>query len=149
MQVMVETAVPLLQCGGGALRAPLGSAGPVWAGLPCCCIRSATAFGRWRQVPPACRCAADPRRPPSTRFFRPRGMVHGETTVMAARSWWRALVGGKDRRCYSERLGCGFLEVGRNPCRLDTDAVTPVGVAILPEGRRVPLSLPSAYRGKP
>ena len=31
MQVMVETAVPLLQSSGGALRAPLGSAGPVWA----------------------------------------------------------------------------------------------------------------------
>ena len=31
MQVMVETAVPLLQCGGGALWAPLGSVGPVWA----------------------------------------------------------------------------------------------------------------------
>ena len=31
MQVTVVTAVPLLQCGGGALRAPLGSAGPVRA----------------------------------------------------------------------------------------------------------------------
>ena len=31
MQVMAAAAVPWLQCGGGALRALLGSTGPVWA----------------------------------------------------------------------------------------------------------------------
>ena len=30
-QVLAASAVPLLQCGGGALRALLGSAGPGWA----------------------------------------------------------------------------------------------------------------------
>ena len=41
--------------------------------------------------------------------------------------WWSVL----------ECLGCGFLEIGRNPRRLGTDAVTPTGAAFLPEGRRV------------
>ena len=64
-------------------------------------------------------------------------MEHGETTVVIARPWWRMLVGGKFGELLWSVRGRGFLEVGRNPCRLDTDAVMPAGVAILPEGRRV------------
>ena len=43
------TVAPLLQCGGGASRVHLGSAGPerAWFAL-CCCIRSTTTFRRWR-----------------------------------------------------------------------------------------------------
>ena len=63
-----------------------------------------------------------------------------------------ACAGGReDWWSYPQRLGCGFLEIRRNPCRLDTDVVTPTGATFLPEGRRdasfPPLSVPGETLG--
>ena len=74
----------------------------------------------------------------------------GETAAVIAKPWWRVLAGGKLDGVLRNIRGSSFLGVGRNPCHLDTDAVTPVGVASLPEGRLMyPFSSPVAYRGKP
>ena len=78
-------------------------------------------------------------------------MDQGETTVMATRLWWRALVGGKLGGAIRSAGGCGFLKFGRNPSRFDTDNVMPAGVSILPEGCQDtssrPLSIPGETLG--
>jgi hypothetical protein len=56
-------------------------------------------------------------------------MGDGEATVVIARPWWRALVGGKNGGAM-DRRGCGFLGVVRNLCHLDTDVVTLAGVTL-------------------
>jgi hypothetical protein len=74
---------------------------------------------------------------PSSRSYQPRNVDHDETTVVIARPWWRVLVGGKIGGALRIVQECRFLGFMRNACRFGTDAVAPVGVAVLPEGRRV------------
>jgi hypothetical protein len=57
--------------------------------------------------------------------------------VVIARPWWRVLVGGKIGGALRIVRECRFLGFVRNACRFGTDAVAPVDVAVLPEGRRV------------
>jgi hypothetical protein len=47
--------------------------------------------------------------------------------MVIVRPWWR--VGGWQAWWSTlDHSGCGFLGVGRNPCRLDTDTVTDEGM---------------------
>jgi hypothetical protein len=54
--------------------------------------------------------------------------VHGETTVVIPRHWWRKLMGSELCGARWSVQGRGFFGVRRNPCwTIDTDAVMPVG----------------------
>jgi hypothetical protein len=58
-------------------------------------------------------------------FCRPHNVGHGEMVI--ARTWWHLLVDGNMGGALRIIRGCGFLGVGRNPCRLDTDTVNICG----------------------
>ena len=77
-------------------------------------------------------------------------MVYGETAMMIARPWWRVLVVASLVEHYGVSrsvVSWGSREILAG---LNTDAVTPTGIAVLPEGCRVYLlPTPMMYRGKP
>jgi hypothetical protein len=106
----------------------LGPTGPVWAWLSLRLHPVGYRRWWWRLFPPACYYTIALAGVPSFLSCWPRNMVHGETTMVIARPWWR--VGGWQAWWSTlDRSGCGFLGVGRNPCHLNTDAVMLAGVA--------------------
>jgi hypothetical protein len=106
-----------LQRGGRASWARFGSGRAGGLVCSCCCVRSATAYGSGGcSLLRSCGSVASCPRCFS-RSGWPHKVCHSETALMTARLCWRMLVGGKFGGARWIVLRCGFLGVGRNPCR--------------------------------